>query len=266
VIADPSTVSPPALLAGPARDQYDLGQDLWGFGGLHGGVALGLLTTAMHERAPGTSLRGVTGQFHRPLRDPFAIEVDAVRAGRTVHSQRALAIAGGVIHVSATATFSKPLTGLSGDVAPSRPAVPPPEDCKPFSIPPEFVPFAQHTEIRPADAARPFAGGHEAALTAWLRFVGDDAPPDEARLVVLMDSLAPSYAAVLSTPVFIPTMELSVWPAAGVAAASSPWILLQARTRSASEGWIDERLDAWAPDGAYLGSGHQLRLVGGRPS
>ena len=96
--------------------------------------------------------------------------------------------------------------------------------------------------------------------------MGDDAPVDTARLVVLMDSLAPSYAALLTTPVVIPTLELSVWPAAGLATASSPWVLLQARTRSASDGWVDEQLDAWAPGGRYLGSGHQLRLVSGRDS
>lgn len=266
MIVEPATVSPTALLAGAAEERFDLPQDLWGFGGLHGGMALALLTNAMHARVPGANLRGVTGQFHRPLRDPFAVDVAAVRSGRTVKSLRAMAIARDTVHVSATATFSEPLGPPSGNIAPPAPSVPPPGECERFTIPTEFVPFARHTEIRPVGSARPFAGGAEPELTAWLRLVGDDTPVDTARLVVLMDSLAPSYAALLTQPVLIPTIELSVWPAAGVATASSPWILLRARTRSASGGWIDEQLDAWARDGDYLGAGHQLRLAGGRSS
>lgn len=264
MIVDPSTLTPAALLDGPVHEQFDLAQDLWGFGGLHGGLALALLTKAMHDRVAGAHLRAVTGQFHRPLREPFAVDVADVRSGRTVRSVRALAVAGGTAHVSAAATFSKPLGRPSGNVAPAAPPAPRPEDCERFFIPTEFVPFARHTEIRPVGPDRPFAGCEDPELTAWLRFVGDDTPVDTARLVVLMDSLAPSYTALLTTPVLIPTIELSVWPAAGLSTASSPWILLRARTRSASEGWVDEQLDAWAPDGRYLGSGHQLRLVSGR--
>jgi acyl-CoA thioesterase len=266
MIVEPSTVSPAALLAAPAEGRFDLPQNLWGFGGLHGGLALAFLTNAMHARVPGARLRGVTGQFHRPLREPFAVDVAVVRSGRTLRSLRATAVARDTAHVSATATFSEPVGRPSSDIALPAPSAPPPEECEPFFIPTEFVPFGRHTEIRPVGPDRPFAGCDEPELTAWLRFVGDDTPVDTARLVALMDSLAPSYAALLTTPVVIPTIELSVWPAAGVVAASSPWILLRARTRSASEEWIDEQLDAWAPDGTYLGSGHQLRLVAGRPS
>lgn len=263
---DHSTLTPAELVARPTGVRFDLDHDLWGFGGLHGGLVLALLTNAMHERVPGASLRGVTGRFHRPLREPFAVEVTEVRSGRTVRSLSARAIAGGATtHVSATATFSRPLARSAADVAPPAPAAPPPETCEQFFVPTEFVPFARHTEIRPVGADRPFTGGDTPELMAWLRLVGDDAVVDAARLVVLMDSLAPSYAALLTTPVVIPTVELSVWPATGLASASSLWILLRARTRSAQEGWIDEQLDAWAQDGRYLGSGHQLRLVAGGP-
>jgi hypothetical protein len=67
---------------------------------------------------------------------------------------------------------------------------------------------------------------------------------------------------VLTTPVAIPTLALTVIPGSGLAAASSPWILLRARTLSSSaDGWIEERLDAWDARGGHLGSGQQLRVI-----
>jgi NAD(P)-dependent dehydrogenase (short-subunit alcohol dehydrogenase family) len=102
----------------------------------------------------------------------------------------------------------------------------------------------------------------EPALTAWVRLREDDHPPGTRRLILLMDALAPSYAAILSTLVPIPTVELTIRPNQNLARASSPWVLLHAQTRAASaDGWIDEEIQAWGPDGAHLGSAQQLRLM-----
>lgn len=124
-----------------------------------------------------------------------------------------------------------------------------------------FVPFARHTQIRPASGERPFAGGSTPELLAWIRLVGDDEPPDAHRLIVLLDALAPSYAAVLDTPAPIPTIELTVRPGDGLAGNTSPWVLVRATTVATAGGWIDERLDGWATDGTHLGSAQQLRLL-----
>jgi hypothetical protein len=109
---------------------------------------------------------------------------------------------------------------------------------------------------------RPFAGGDDPELTAWVRFVDDDRPVDELRTVVLMDCLAPSIAAVLPAMAAVPTVELSVHLRPAVRRATSPWVLLRARTDLApGDGWCSERLDLWAPDGTHLASATQLRLV-----
>lgn len=79
-----------------------------------------------------------------------------------------------------------------------------------------------------------------------------------ARLVVLMDALAPSASAVLHAPVLMPT----VTPSPALAEASSPWVLLRARTSLwSAAGWMQERIDAWSPTGTHLGSAEQLRAV-----
>ena len=124
------------------------------------------------------------------------------------------------------------------------------------------MPIARYTEIRPVGTSRPYAGGLEPELTAWIRLVEDEKPPDVCRLVFLADALAPSYTAVLSVPVPVPTIELTVRPAPGLRAARSPWVLMCARTTAADAGgWTTERIDVWGPGGDFYGCADQLRLV-----
>ncbi|MFT3777648.1 MAG: thioesterase family protein [Ottowia sp.] len=234
----------------------------WGFGGLHGGLALSLLTAAMRDRSQGRVLQQVSGRFRRALRAPFCLEVHEPSAGKTVSWLDADAVEEGRVAISASAVFAVPGQEGAQAIAPPMPAAPPSLQCPIFTVPPEFVPFARHTEIRPVGSARPFGGAAEPELIAWLRLVDDDLPPDEARLIVLMDALAPSYAAILRTPVPIPTVTFTVTPSSDLAQATSPWVLLRARTdTSRRDGWLLERLDAWTPDGAHIGSAEQLRAV-----
>lgn len=242
--------------------RIELDHSWWGFGGIHGGLALGLLTAAMRVRAQGRALRQVTGHFRRALREPFQLEMPEPVIGKTVSWLDARALENERIAIAASAVFSAFDEKSVMPVAPQMPAAPPPSQCPVFTVPPAFVPFSRHTEIRPVGSARPFRGGSEPELLAWVRLVDDDLPPDEARLVVLMDALAPSYAAVLNAPVAIPSVTFTVTPGSGLRTATSPWLLLRARTDACGrEGWLLERLDAWSPDGAHLGSGEQLRLA-----
>ena len=79
---------------------------------------------------------------------------------------------------------------------------------------------------------------------------------------MLADALAPAYSAVLSDLVMVPTVELTARPGVGIASSSSPWVLLRATSDAvAADGWVNERIDAWGPDGTHLGGAHQLRVV-----
>jgi hypothetical protein len=66
--------------AGSARAP-DPRRPLRGFGGIHGGLALALMTSAMQRQAAGEPLRSVTGRYHRPITGEFRIEVTPIRAG-----------------------------------------------------------------------------------------------------------------------------------------------------------------------------------------
>jgi hypothetical protein len=166
------------------------------------------------------------------------------------------------VQADASAIFGAERSASFSPVTLAAPPAPPASDCELFIVPPDFVPIATYMEIRPVGSNRPYAGGSEPELTAWIRLAEDDEPPDVYRFLLLMDALAPSYAAVLTDLQLIPTVELTVHTGPGLQQATSPWILMQARTRWAdASGWMDEQIDAWDPDGIHLGSAHQLRVA-----
>jgi hypothetical protein len=262
VIADGAPAAPGAVLSSYGGGALDPGPHLRGFGGLHGGLVLSLMVSAMAQRIPDPSLRSVTGRYYRPVSGEFGIETEVVRNGRSSATVSAWASGERGVHVEATGVFGPAGTSRWPAIAPRPPAAPPPQDCDEFAIPPEFVPIAAHMQIRPVGPNRPYAGGDDPELTAWIRLTEDDLPPGLLRFILLMDGLAPAYAAVLSDLVLIPTVEFTVRPAAALAKAASPWVLLRARTVAAgSDGWNEEQVQAWDLDGGYLGSAQQLRMT-----
>ncbi|HSL59566.1 MAG TPA: thioesterase family protein [Acidimicrobiales bacterium] len=258
-----ATPTPTDLLTRPLHGDLEVPADLHGFGGLHGGLALGMAHRAMASVDGLGALRSLTGSFLRPLRGRVTVSTEVLRVGATAQTVAAVVSADGVAGLRATATFGRPLAAAAPRViAPTRHHAGPPEAHEPFALPPDIVPFARHVEIRPVTENRPFGGAAEAELTAWIRLVDDDAPVDAGRLVMLVDALAPSYTALLTDLVLVPTVELTVRPAAGLVAAASPWVLLEARTtQAAADGWLIEQITAWGVDGALLGVAEQLRVV-----
>ncbi len=241
----------------------ELGRESWGFGGVHGGLLAAALTSSVRARGDGRSLRQISARFVRAIRDPFQLQATPEHAGRATESWSATACVGERLHAAAHLVLDTgERSGGLPRVAPTMPRVPGAQACEPITIDPELVPFARRTEIRPVGRARPFSAGQEPVLMAWLRFAADDTPVNVARLLVLMDSLAPSYSALLSTPTPIPTIQFSVRPSLALERTTSPWLLLRARTLAAEgDGWMEERIDAWAPTGEHLGGAEQLRLV-----
>jgi hypothetical protein len=234
---------------------------LWGFGALHGGLTLAVLTRAMQhaDGRPGT-VRSTTGRLHRPITGPFATTTSRPRRGRA--TAQATDERDGSTLACASLVTSPTRTSAFPSVAADRPPAPPVEDCERFVVPVEFVPISAFTQIRPVGPNRPYAGCDRPELTAWVRLTEDDCPPGLHRTIMLLDALAPSYAAILTTLQPIPTVELTVRPSPALGSGTSPWILLRAVTLSASpDGWLHERIDAWDATGAHLASADQLRTV-----
>lgn len=262
MIPEISPLTPGTLLSAPPGERYHLDRRLWGFGGVHGGLSVALLTVAMAELRPAGALRGVTAIFHRSVTGEFTVSATPVRVGRSISTFAARAVSGDEVAVAATGLFCAAPAGSFPTLSPPPPAVPPPADCDVFPILVEHVPVGEFVQIRPVDEHRPLAGEDRPDLTAWVRFTEDDLAPDLPRLLCLIDVLPPSYYSMVDRLYLIPTVELSIRLSDGVPAVPSPWVLLQATTTAVdSSGLLQERVDAWARDGTYLGTATQLRLA-----
>jgi hypothetical protein len=260
-VAAPAT-PPGRWLNQPADGAIHAQPHLRGFGGLHGGLTLALLTRAMQQDGtePG-GFRSATARFYHPIIQTFTTRISRPRRGR-VTAEAVSADPGRSVVASASLVTSAARSPSLPPVAPRCPLAPPATECERFVVPAEFVPISAFMDVRPVGTSRPYAGGAQPELTAWLRLTEDDQPPDLHRLILLMDALAPSYAAILTSPRPIPTVELTVRTADSFQTGTSPWILLHARTVWASpDGWLHEHLDAWDPAGNHLASADQLRAV-----
>jgi hypothetical protein len=236
---------------------------LHGFGGLHGGLLLARMVTLASAEAPGWRPRAVTGHFHRPAMERLALGVEVTRRGRMLTSLTVQAIGGrgltadAVVLLAADRGAANPIV-----ISPPAPDVPSPEVLERFEVPREFVPIADQTEIRPIGPNRPFAGGNQPELLAWIRIVGDDAAPDIPRLTFLLDALAPAHSAVLRDPAAMPTVQLAANFGSEPAATDSAWVLLRATSTAAdAAGWLQEDLDAWSSSGIHLASARQIRML-----
>jgi acyl-CoA thioesterase len=125
-------------------------------------------------------------------------------------------------------------------------------------LPAELVPFSQHLHVRPATAALPLGGGDDPELVAWVRLV-EDVPLDAAALTLLVDAMPPALYGATSTPVAVPTVELSVsFPESPMA---HGWVLIRIATRTASGGWCVDDSEVWDLEGRLLAQARQTRRV-----
>jgi Thioesterase-like superfamily len=243
---------PPTVLEVPSS--------AWGFGGLHGGLALSLVASSMRRSVPEHSLRSITGQFHRPIRETFAIESRLIRSGRSVAALEATGTGREGICLTAMAIFGSDQEYGVPVYAPDAPDVPGPDSLPTLEGLADKVPVLGQVELRPIGEVRPYVGAAEPTMTAWMRIKGREAPVDACSVIFFLDALPPSYTAVLAQPRPAPTLEFSAHVTSSVP--TSRWVLVRSRTVRASEGgWLTESIDAWDPEGAHLGSAQQLRLA-----
>ncbi len=248
-------------------DHVALPGHLSGFGGAHGGLVAACAAergrSVLAAEGFDAPLRSVSCRFHRAI-TPTGSDVEFRSAVRRVGGRSGVVavevVQDGVVAADASIVAGRS-TGSFRPVAAEPPRAGEPADHDVFTIPADFVPFAAFTEIRPVTAARPFAGGAEAELVAWIRLTDTDRPLDHVRSIVLADALAPSYAAVLDTLAMVPTLELAV-DVEPRAPADSPWGLLRATTvRASTDGWSSERLELWNAAGRLVATATQHRLA-----
>ncbi len=246
-------------------DRIDTGdqKSFNGFNGLHGGLAAAMLVRQMRTLVPADRpLVGLTARFVRPLAWPIVVDADIVRSGSTITIASATASSQSGTSVEAHGTFGARAQRDLPVFAPEMPtAILGRSDADRYVIPPEFVPISERMEIRAAVDVLPYTGASEPVLCGWVRLT-DDVPSSEERLTILIDSLAPSYTAVLTELRAVPTVEMTIALSAAAAATAFDWVLVLARTTSADVyGYVRESIDVWAEGGEHLASCMQLRVV-----
>ena len=257
------TVSIAEFLQASERIETSDQEALNGFNGLHGGLAVAMLVRQMRTLVPDDrELVAVTARFIRPLAWPIVVDADVVRNGSTVTIASATASSQSGTSVEATATYG---IGSARNIPVFAPEMPVGivnrSQATVFAIPPEFVPISRRMEIRAATKELPYSGSADPILCGWVRLT-DEVPANDERITILIDSLAPSYTALLTDFKAVPTVEMSVHLAAGVADSTFDWVLIRARTTSAdARGFVRETIDMWTEGGRHLASCTQLRIV-----
>ncbi len=257
----------PAPQAWPQTDGTVRIDGSWtSWAGAHGGYVAALALAAMHDRLAGRTghpvpVRTVGAHFLAPVdQQPLRFEARVLREGRRTSMSAVTALQGGAPVLTGSAVFGRGGSGPAYTDLPA-PAVPAPEDCPPFALPPDLALFASHLEIRPATDARPLGGGERAELLAWIRFA-DRRPLDARTLVVLADALPPALFALWTVPRPVPTAELTVHFTDAVdARPASEWALVRIRTEHAGSGWAIENSALWSTDGRLLVLARQARAV-----
>ncbi|WP_156759884.1 thioesterase family protein [Microbacterium karelineae] len=251
------------LLGLDAPSSFSIPTSVWGYGGLHGGLAMSVAAAAAQRALPGYVLRSVTGQLYRPIRESFALDVRRTHAGRRVAmfeatiTDRARPCAT-ITSILGTSAGLAAVGDQTRNRAPIPPTVHPPFDHaeKHWTIP---VAVLQDVEVRLVDTAAADSPDDRSSLMAWVRLKAQSAPPSVASLAFFLDVLPPSHTAFMERGTPVPTVEFSAH-FAGPAPATE-WVLVRARsTREVDDGWGSETIDIWDELGTHLASARQLRL------
>ncbi|TYP86577.1 thioesterase family protein [Blastococcus xanthinilyticus] len=223
-----------------------------------GGLLVGHLLDAAADLA-GAPPRAVTAHLLGGVAAATEVVVSATadRAGRTGSVRSELRQDGELRAVAQTLTLARPVSPGIEHWAPVE--LPRVGDGVPFELPREYVPVAEHTEIRALGAARPLAGGAEPRLHAWVRIRGAELAP-LVQLGVLLDALPPSLFAVRTLPATMPTVELTAH-LAGPVPETGAWVRVDQRTTWADADIAVDEVELRAADGSLVARGRQTRRL-----
>jgi acyl-CoA thioesterase len=225
------------------------------FDGIHGGLVVASMMRAAAD-ATGAVPAAVSAHLDRPIPPgPANLTVDDAHGGRTVSCH---------VTLDSSATALVRLVRDNGPTVLSTSSVAPalddPSTLPQLEIPVDFVPFSQHLDIRPINAARPFAGGESPEFDVWIRLHADLDFTTVERSAVLLDALPPGLFATFTMPVAIPTVEFSAH-FAPTTDTDSPWHRLRHRTVWSTETLCVDETELFTATGELAAQARQLRRI-----
>ena len=169
-----------------ARHHTEFDSSWRSFDGIQGGLAIARMLRVAADAA-GAEPLAVTAHLDRPVPPgPAELTVGEMRGGRTVSCHVTLTGSG-----SALVRLARDIGATTMSAPVAEPAPADPSTLPPLEIPVDFVPFAQHLDIRPINSARPFAGGDSPEFDVWIRLLTDLDFTAQERAAVLLDALPP---------------------------------------------------------------------------
>lgn len=233
--------------------------------GPNGGYLAAIVLNALRaevpdqERAP----RSLTLHYLRPpAAGAVEVAVTVERSGRKATNLTARLAQEGRLCVLAVAAFA---TDFPDEVryTDAPPAVKPRDAIEPMTPVEPMPPIAWRFDQRFALGPFPFTGADEARTGGWLSF-HEPRPLDAAALAMYTDAWLPAPFTRLTTPVPVPTLDLTIHFRSRVPLPSddgSGAVLIDVRSRVAQEGFCDEDVDLWSPEGVLLAQSRQLAVL-----
>jgi acyl-CoA thioesterase len=236
--------------------------------GPNGGFVAALMLRAMSAEVgdPERTPRSLTVHFpSAPEEGPVSVRAAVERAGRSMSTASARLEQDGRTVALALAAFGLDRDGPRYGAA-TMPRARPVEEARPMPVSgPRIPPFVRNYEMRWAVGGPPFSGAGEATAGGWIRPAQPRAG-DALLVTAMLDAWLPAIFSRLRGPAAVPTVDLTVHfraPLTGPAVAPGAWYLVEARSRTAREGFWEEDAELWSADGVLLAQSRQLALVMG---
>ena len=230
--------------------------------GAYGGLVCAAMVRAIDDKlaAPTRTVRSLTAEIPAPVDVGAArVEVDVLRAGKSVTTARAALVQGGEVkaHAVAIAAAARKDGPAWNDTV--APAVPRWEDLRPVPSGGPFPEFAAQFEYRVAEGV-PGAGG--AARTAgWIRARAPGRRRDAAYVAAVIDAWYPAALVRMDRmrPMATIAFTLDVFELAGLDG-DAP-LLYRGEAPVARDGYFVETRELWRADGVLVARNHQTFAV-----
>lgn len=196
-----------------------------------------------------------------PTIGPAVITTDVIRAGRSLVTAATRLEQDGKPMAVALAAFSPPWPGESWTDE-TAPAAPRPADVTGSGLERPPLPFLQYWEHR-FTKGRVVDERGPAETEGWIRLAQPE-PIDAPVVAAMTDAFPPAVFTRAAAPNPVPTVDLTIHFREGVPAAGldpDRWVLGRFRTRTITEGFLEENGELWTDDGRLLAQSRQLAIV-----
>jgi acyl-CoA thioesterase len=228
------------------------------FGGLQAAFAVRAMRTQVDAAIP---LRSLQATFVGPVAGRMQVQAMVLRTGaNTMHVEARVSGKDGLAMI-AIAVFGKARSSAVS-ITPVQPAVERPS--KPMEMPyiPGLAPaFLQHFKARWLRGSLPLMGGTDQQHVIEID-LHDDAPGSEAQTIAMADYIPPLALSFLRKPANGSTVTWMLELLADRFPAPTNW-RLDAELMAARDGYTNQSLVLWAPDGTPLALGRQSMIVFG---